>query len=176
MLAVTGVTHVVVALGLNDIGLPIVVGIPSEVVSADAIITGLRQLIERAHDKGLTIVGATITPVGSSTFPGFFTPENEAKRQAVNQWIRTSHAFDGVIDFDKVVRDPDQPNQLRPSYNSGDGVHPNDTGYLAMANAIDLSRSSGSAPLTRRRPRHARRPAPQHRARRQQLSCGITPR
>lgn len=139
VIAVTGVTHVIVALGLNDIGLPIVVGIPSEVVSADTIITGLRQLIERAHDKGLVIIGATITPVGSSTFPGFFTPENEAKRQAVNQWIRTSRAFDGVVDFDKVLRDPAQPNRLLPAYNSGDGVHPNDAGYLVMANAIDLS-------------------------------------
>jgi lysophospholipase L1-like esterase len=139
VLAVTGVTHVVVALGLNDIGLPIVAGIPSQVVSADAIIVGLSQLIERAHEKGLSILGATITPVGTSTFPGFFTPENEAKRQAVNQWIRTSRAFDGVIDFDRVLRDPDQPNRLLPAFNSGDGVHPNDAGYLAMANAIDLS-------------------------------------
>jgi lysophospholipase L1-like esterase len=139
VLAVTGVTHVIVALGLNDIGLPTVVGIPSEVVSADAIIVGLRQLIERAHEKGLAIFGATITPSGSSTFPGFFTPENEVKRQAVNQWIRTSRAFDGVIDFDKVLRDPAQPNRLLPAYNSDDGIHPNDAGYLAMANAIDLS-------------------------------------
>jgi len=61
------------------------------------------------------------------------------KRQAVNQWIRTSRAFDGVIDFDKVLRDPAQPNRLLPAYNSDDGIHPNDAGYLAMANAIDLS-------------------------------------
>jgi lysophospholipase L1-like esterase len=139
VLAVSGVTHVIVALGLNDIGLPTVAGIPSEIVSADAIIVGLRQLIERAHEKGLSIYGATITPVGSSTFPGFFTPENEAKRQAVNQWIRTSRAFDAVIDFDKVLRDPAQPTRLLPAFNSSDGVHPNDAGYQAMANAIDLS-------------------------------------
>ena len=109
VLAVTGATHVIVALGLNDIGLPVVANIPSQVVSADAVIAGLKQLVERAHAEGLTIVGATITPVGSSIFPGFFTPENEAKRQAVNQWIRTSHTFDGVVDFDRAVRDPADP-------------------------------------------------------------------
>jgi lysophospholipase L1-like esterase len=139
VLTVTGATHVIVALGLNDIGLPVVANIPSQVVSADAVIAGLRQLAERAHAEDLTILGATITPVGSSVFPGFFTPENEAKRQAVNQWIRTSHTFDGVVDFDKAVRDPADPKQLRPAYNSGDGVHPNDAGYQAMANAVDLS-------------------------------------
>jgi lysophospholipase L1-like esterase len=139
VLAVTGVTQVIVAYGLNDIGLPIVAGIPSQVVSASTVIVGLRQLIERAHEKGLAIYGATITPVGTSIYPGFFTPENEAKRQAVNRWIRTSRKFDGVIDFDRAVRDPGQPNRLLAAYDSGDGVHPSDAGYAAMANAIDLS-------------------------------------
>jgi lysophospholipase L1-like esterase len=100
---------------------------------------GLRQLIERAHAKGLIIDGATITPVGGSIFPGFSTPENEAKRQAVNRWIRTSGAFDGVIDFDAVMRDPANPILLRAAFDSGDGIHPNDAGYQAMANAVDLS-------------------------------------
>ncbi|HMF59137.1 MAG TPA: SGNH/GDSL hydrolase family protein, partial [Vicinamibacterales bacterium] len=139
VLAVTGVTQVIVAYGLNDIGLPIVAGIPSQVVSASTVIVGLSQLIERAHEKGLAIYGATITPVGTSIYPGFFTPENEAKRQAVNRWIRTSRKFDGVIDFDRAVRDPGQPNRLLAAYDSGDGVHPSDAGYAAMANAIDLS-------------------------------------
>lgn len=141
VLAVTGVSHVVVALGLNDIGLPTVVpGWPTaEIVTAQEIIVGLSQLIARAREKGIAIYGATITPVGSSTFPGFFTPENEAKRQEVNQWIRTSRAFDGVIDFDKAVRDPAKPTHLLATYSSDDGLHPNDAGYQAMANAIDLS-------------------------------------
>lgn len=138
VLAVSGATHVILALGLNDIGIPVILNIPAELLTANEIIVGLTQLIERSHEKGLAIYGATITPVGSSIFPGFFTPENEAKRQAVNQWIRTSRAFDGVIDFDRVVRDPSQPTRLLPAYNSGDGVHPNDAGNLAMANAIDL--------------------------------------
>ena len=139
VLAVSGVTHVIVALGLNDIGLPTVVGLPEQIVSADEIITGLKQLAERAHAQGLTAIGATLTPIGSSIYPGYFTPENEAKRQAVNQWIRSNHVFDGFIDFDRALRDPAVPIQLRPAYNSGDGAHPNDAGYQAMANAIDLS-------------------------------------
>lgn len=139
VLTVSGATHVVVALGLNDIGIPVILNRPAELVTASEIIVGLRQLIERGHEQGLAVYGATITPVGSSTTPGFYTPENEAKRQEVNAWIRTSRAFDAVIDFDRVVRDPAQPEQLAPAFNSGDGVHPNDAGYLAMANAIDLS-------------------------------------
>lgn len=107
VVTVTGATHVVAALGLNDIGLPGLIGAFDQIVSADEIIVGLRQLIERAHAKDLVIYGATITPIGSSTTPGFFTPENEAKRQAVNHWVRNGRAFDGVIDFDAAVRDPD---------------------------------------------------------------------
>jgi lysophospholipase L1-like esterase len=139
VLAVAGATHVVVALGLNDIGIPTILGTPEELVTAGEIIVGLRQLVERAHEKGLVIVGGTITPVGSSVVPGFFTPENEAKRLQVNAWIRSSGVFDGFIDFDRVVRDPAQPSQLNPVYNSGDGIHPNDAGYLAIATAIDVS-------------------------------------
>jgi lysophospholipase L1-like esterase len=139
VLAASGARHVIVALGLNDIGIPVIINRPAELVSAGDIIVGLRQLIERAHAQRLRVHGATITPVGSSIFPGFFTPENEAKRQAVNEWIRTSGEFDGVIDFDAVVRDPAEPTRLRPAFSSRDGVHPNDAGYLAMASAINLS-------------------------------------
>ncbi len=139
VLAASGARHVIVALGLNDIGIPVIINRPSELVSADDIIVGLRQVIERARAQRVRVHGATITPVGSSVVPGFFTPENEAKRQAVNAWIRTSGEFDSVIDFDAVVRDPVQPTRLRPDLSSSDGIHPNDAGYLAMANAIDLS-------------------------------------
>jgi lysophospholipase L1-like esterase len=139
VLTASGARHVIVALGLNDIGIPVIINRPSELVSADDIIVGLRQLIERARAQHLRVHGATITPVGSSTVPGFFTPENEAKRQAVNAWIRTSGEFDGVIDFDAVIRDPGQPTRMRPDFSSIDGIHPNDAGYAAMANAIDLS-------------------------------------
>jgi lysophospholipase L1-like esterase len=138
VLGVSGVSHVIVSLGLVDFGLPTVFGNrPEQIVSAEEIIAGLRQLIARAHRRGLPIYGATITPSSSSMFPGFWTPENEEKRQVVNRWIRTSRAFDGVIDFDKAVRDPDKPTQLFPLFSS-DGIHMSDEGYLAMANAIDL--------------------------------------
>jgi len=138
VLAVTGATHVVVAFGLVDIILPTAFGFPDQIVSADEIIVGLRQLIERGHAQDLKVYGATITPVGGSPFPGVFTPENEAKRQAVNHWIRTSGAFDGVIDFDRAIRDPADPTRILAAYDS-DGIHPSDAGYQAMANAIDLS-------------------------------------
>jgi len=69
----------------------------------------------------------------------FFTPENEAKRQAVNRWIRSTRVADGVIDFDAAVRDPNQPSRLLTDYDSGDHLHPNDAGHQAMADAIDLS-------------------------------------
>jgi lysophospholipase L1-like esterase len=139
VLAVTGATHVISALGLVDIILPTAFGFPDQIVSADEIILGLQQLIVRAHAEGLVIHGATITPVGGSVFPNVFTPENEAKRQAVNHWIRTSGAFDGVIDFDRAIRDPADPTRMLAAYSSDDGVHPNDAGYAAMANSIDLS-------------------------------------
>ncbi|HEX6740048.1 MAG TPA: SGNH/GDSL hydrolase family protein [Vicinamibacteria bacterium] len=139
VLAVTGANHVIMALGLVDIILPTSFGVPDQIVSADEIILGQKQVVERAHAQGLKIYGATIVPFGNSTFPGVFTPENEAKRQAVNHWIRTSGAFDGVIDFDRAIRDPADPTRMLDIYSSADGVHPSDAGHQAMANSIDLS-------------------------------------
>lgn len=138
VLAVPGATHVIVALGLVDIILPTVSGNLSEVVSASDVIVGLKQLIERAHDEGLKIVGATITPFGGSPVPGVYTPENDATRKEINRWIRTSGAFDGVIDFDAAVRDPSDPKRFWPIYTI-DGIHPNDAGNELMANSINLS-------------------------------------
>jgi lysophospholipase L1-like esterase len=137
VLDVDGVTHVIAFFGVVDLGFPTVFGLPDQEVSAQQIIDGLRQLIARAHRRGLPIFGATITPTGSAIFPNFWTPENETKRQIVNHWIRRSCEFDGVIDFDKAVRDPRNPVQLLAAY-SFDGIHMTDAGYQAMANAIDL--------------------------------------
>lgn len=131
-LTVTGVTHVIVLEGINDIQY----GRETAAPSAEDIIAGHRQLIERAHARSLTIYGATLTPFGGASS---FGPVAEAKRQAVNQWIRTSHAYDGVIDFEAVVRDPGQPDRIAAPFDSGDHLHPNDAGYRAMADAIDLS-------------------------------------
>ena len=85
------------------------------------------------------MIGATITPCEGVDVPGYYSESKEATRQAVNKWIRTSGSFDGVIDFDAVLRDPDLPSRLLPTFASKDHLHPNDAGYRAMADAIDLA-------------------------------------
>lgn len=132
-----GVRYVAVFLGVNDLGhAGNIAPVEEEVTPAD-LIAGYEQLIARAHARGVKIFGTTIMPFEGDTL-GFYTPEREAKRQAVNTWIRTSGAYDGVIDFDAVTRDPAHPGRLLPAYNSGDGLHPNDAGMTAMANAVPL--------------------------------------
>ena len=136
VLSQTGVTHVIVLEGNNDIWSGEVA--PADFVTADQIIEGHRQLIERAHARGLKIYGGTLTPFGGFTPFGFtLSPGTEAMRQAVNEWIRTSGEYDAVVDFDEVTRDPSFPTRLRPLYDSGDHLHPNNAGYEAMGNAID---------------------------------------
>jgi lysophospholipase L1-like esterase len=139
VLAQTGARYVIVLEGLNDIGIPGAFGLAAEQVTAEQIIAGHRQIIDRAHALGLKIFGGTLTPFEGATLPGFFSAAGEVKRQAVNEWIRTSKAYDAVIDFDAVTRDPAHPTRLLPAYDSGDHLHPNDTGYKAMADAVDLS-------------------------------------
>src|SRR5207249_4630972 len=107
-----------------------------EIVSADEIIGGLRQIVERARTHGLKVFGGTLTPYEGAAY---FSPEGEAKRQTVNAWIRAGGAFDGVVDFDNAVRDPQHPARFVPGFQSGDNLHPNNAGYKAMADAIDLS-------------------------------------
>ena len=128
----TGVTHVVVMEGINDIGLARANASPG----ADDLIAAHKQLIERARARGLKVYGATLTPFEGA---GYFTPEGEQKRQALNEWIRTSKAYDGVIDFDRVTRDPNAPSKFLPAYDSGDRLHPGDAGYKAMGDAVDLA-------------------------------------
>lgn len=139
VLNATGITHVLIELGYVDIIYPTAFGIPEEIVSAEQIIAGLRQLIRRARLRGLRVYGATITPNGSTPFPNVHTPENEAKRQAVNHWIRTSGEFDAVADYDVAVRDPSDPARLLPAYDPSDGIHLNDAGHEAIARVIALS-------------------------------------
>ena len=128
----TGVTHVIVMEGINDIGN----ARQNPTPTAEDIIAGYKQLIELAHTRGLKIYGATLTPFEAAAY---FTQEGEAKRQAINQWIRTSKTYDGVIDFDAATRDPANPARYLPLYDGGDHLHPNDAGYKAMADAIDLA-------------------------------------
>jgi lysophospholipase L1-like esterase len=128
MLTTTGASTVILLEGINDIGN---LAHPDPVVLKAA----LRQIAAQAHAQGLRIVGATITP-----FKGWrsYNDERESVRQAVNEYIRTSHVFDAVVDFDAVVRDPADPQRINPAYDSGDHLHPSDAGYHAMADAIDL--------------------------------------
>jgi lysophospholipase L1-like esterase len=142
VLVQTGATHVIVLESINDIGLAR--SNPTPTV-AD-LIAGHRQLIERAHARGLKIFGATLTPFAGAAY---WTSEGEAKRQGVNEWIRTGKAYDGVIDFDAAVRDPNAPTKLLPEYNPGDNLHMNDAGYQAMANAVDLALFKGASRSTR---------------------------
>ncbi|HYZ23247.1 MAG TPA: SGNH/GDSL hydrolase family protein [Rhodopila sp.] len=138
VLAQPGVTHVIVLLGINDLRNRM--GLPEEEATTPALIGGLRQLALRAHAHGLTMYAGTLTPWENETFtPNAWTPAREAVRQAVNTWIRTGEAFDGVIDFDAAVRDPEHPTSMLPAYDCGDHLHQSDRGYNHMGDVIDLA-------------------------------------
>ena len=130
VLSTPGATDVVVLEGVNDLGAR--AGRPS----AAELIAGYRQLIDRAHAHSLRIIGATILPYDGAAY---FTAEGEAIRQAVNAWIRKPGNFDAVIDLDAAIRDPARPTKLRADWQSGDWLHPNDDGYRAMGEAVDLA-------------------------------------
>ena len=130
VLAVPGVTHVIVLLGTNDI-VSLFTGEPPS-PTGDAIVAGLAAVTRRAHARGIVAVGATLLPRDQS-------PEEDVKRQAVNARIRGGGVFDAVIDWDAVLRDPAHPDRIRPAFSSGDGTHPNDAGYQAMADAVPAS-------------------------------------
>jgi lysophospholipase L1-like esterase len=136
VLNATGITRVLIELGYVDIIFPTAAGIPAEIVSAEQITAGIRQLALRARMRGLNVYGATLTPNEGTPFPNVHTPENEAKRQAVNQWIRTWQGFDAVVDYDLALRDPSRPARLLPAYAAPDNIHPNDAGHEALARAI----------------------------------------
>ncbi|MED5620924.1 SGNH/GDSL hydrolase family protein [Ideonella sp. BN130291] len=137
VLAHPHVKFLVVMEGINDFG-HAAPGTP-EAVTADDIIQGYKQIILRAHARGIKVYGATLTPYRGTIFPGYFNETGELNRMAVNHWIRTSGAFDAVIDFDAVVRDPANPSRMLPAYDVGDHLHPNDAGYQAMGQSVNLS-------------------------------------
>ncbi|MFE4211663.1 SGNH/GDSL hydrolase family protein [Streptomyces sp. NPDC056844] len=132
-----GARHLIVLLGLNELGHPGTVAPVSERVTAADLIEAHRQLIVRAHDRGLKAYGGTVLTFKGDTL-GFYTPENEAARQALNHWIRTGGEYDAVIDFDRALRDPSDPQRLLARYDSGDHLHPDDAGAEAMARAVPL--------------------------------------
>ena len=127
----TGAAYLIFLEGINDIR-------NNLSLTADDLIAAHRQIIDRAHARGLKVIGATLTPFEGSAPLAAYTPDTEGKRQALNTWIRTSKAYDAVIDFDAAARDPNHPTQLIEQYQSGDHLHPNDAGYQLMGNAISL--------------------------------------
>jgi lysophospholipase L1-like esterase len=139
VLSVPGVAAVILMEGINDIGYSTTV--PPEAVTAGDIIAAYEQLVQRAHARGIAVFGATLMPYEGAHY---YAPAGEQIRRIVNDWIRSSGGFDGVIDFDAALRDPASPAQVNPSLQRGDHLHPNDSGYAAMADAVDLKLFSAS--------------------------------
>ena len=134
VLSIAGVRWVILLEGINDINIRGRSDGPEAVTSED-LIAGYRQIIDRAHTHGIRIIGATLTPEeGVPTM----SERGEQIRQTVNQWIRTCGLFDAIVDFDAVIRDPSRPIRVRPEFDPGDHIHPNDAGNQAMADAFDL--------------------------------------
>jgi lysophospholipase L1-like esterase len=138
VLAAPGVTHVFVLEGINDMGISSLLNDGSR-PTAEQLIAGHRQLIARAHAKGLRIFASTLLPYEATAIPGYYNEEGEKIRQAFNEWMRTSKEYDGIVDFDQVMRDPSHPAKMLEKYDSGDHLHPNDAGYQAMASAFNLA-------------------------------------
>ena len=147
VLAQPGVKYVVLGLGINDIAFPGSLTPATEEITAEMIIDGYRQLIARAHRNGVKIIGTTNPPFENSFLAlpppaktiTFYTSEKESVRQKVNQWILRSGEFDAVVDLDRVLRDPDHPTQINPTYDSGDHLHPNNAGTIVEGNAFPLT-------------------------------------
>jgi lysophospholipase L1-like esterase len=144
VLSQPGVKYVIVALGVNDILMPGSFTPAGDSIAPEDIIAGYRLLIARAHKRGIRVIGTTIPPFENATFTDppahFYTPEKDAVRTKVNAWILSQkREFDGVVDFDAVLRDPTHPSRLVPAYDAGDHLHMNDAGYVASANAIPLA-------------------------------------
>ncbi len=138
-LAVPGITHLILQQGINDIvlsGMNFSVYGANPVVPPDEIIAGYKQIIAKARAANIKVIGATLPPFEGSTF---YTDEKNNVRQAVNEWIRSSGMYDGIIDFDAALRDPALQTRLKPAYDGGDHLHPNAAGQRAMSDAIDLA-------------------------------------
>ena len=130
----TGVKWLIIFEGINDVG-----GIQTEEQAdmvANNLITAYEEMIQKAHENGIKVYGATLMPFGGSFYD---RPASESARQKVNEWIRNSGAFDAVIDLDKALEDPDNPHHLIPEGDDGDGLHPSERGHRMIAEAIELS-------------------------------------
>ena len=140
VLSQPGVRYLIVLLGVNDIGQPGSGGVPTEsAVSPRKIEVALSQISDRAKERGIRVMVGTLLPFGSTSTPGYFSPEKEKAREEVNDWIRASHNFDAIADFDEAMQDPADPTRMRQEFDGGDHLHPNDAGAKAMADAIPLT-------------------------------------
>lgn len=137
VLARSGVAWVTILIGINDIGFAGSFDPESPPVTAPQLVAGYQQLIRKARAAGVKVYGCTLLPF-EGAMSGYHSAEKEAVRAAVNAWIRSPGAFDAVIDFDRVMRDPSRPTRLQPAYDSGDHLHPSDRGQQAMGDAVDL--------------------------------------
>jgi lysophospholipase L1-like esterase len=133
VLAQSGAKYLLILEGINDIGR--LHGTPDAGLTADDLISALNQMVLRAHAHGIAVIGCTLTPYHGA---GYYTENGEAIRKAVNNWIRTGGVLDGFVDLEAAVRDPNHPDTFLPALDPGDHLHPNDTGYKAMGDAIDL--------------------------------------
>lgn len=136
VLSQAGVKYIIVLEGINDIGRLHEPNLPEYKLTAEDLEQGLAQLVARAHEHGIKMIGATLTPYKGA---GYFSEKGEQIREALNRWILTSGVFDGTVDFDKATQDPANPLMFSPQADGGDHLHPKDAGYAAMAGAIDLS-------------------------------------
>jgi len=140
VLAQPGVRYLILLEGINDLG---TLTMDGEVSPADhhalvlRILVAYLQMIVRAHDRGIKVIGATLMPYAGTPYYKA-SAASEADRQAINQWIRAPGHFDAVIDFDRAMRDPSRPDHILPAFDSGDHIHPSPKGYLAMSNAVPI--------------------------------------
>ncbi len=164
VLAQPGARDLIVLLGTNDIGWPGSPFAPAEAPARlDDLVRGYTQLVVAAHARGVRVIGATLPPfegaLEGTPYAGHYSEAKDSLRRAVNRWIRAGGAFDAVVDFDAVLRDPRHPGRLRPDYDSGDHLHPGDAGYAAMAQALDPAlfiRASRLPPAPARPPASSR--------------------
>jgi lysophospholipase L1-like esterase len=138
-----GVRWIVLLQGINDISATQLLPSAADKVTVNQMVAGMKTMVARAHARGVKVFGCTVLPRAGAKGSRPHTPAGEVMRVKVNEWIRTGGAFDAVVDFEAVMRDPARPTYLRSDFDSGDGTHPNDAGYRAMAAAFDLELLSG---------------------------------